>query len=321
MSRIVVSGANGFVGRALCKLAHEHGHHVTALVRQPSDCVPGVREWVHAPADFDGLDAAWPADLHADCVVHVAARVHVMRDDAADPQAAFDATNVAGTLRLARAARAHGVSRFVFVSSVKAVAELDDGVPLTEDVPPRPGDPYGLSKLKAERALAELRAANGLDVVIVRPPLVYGPGVRANFLQMMNAVSRRLPLPLGAIDARRSIVFVDNLADALLRCAIDPRAANGCFHVADDDTLSVCDMLREIGRALGKRAVLVPVPVAVLRAIGALTGRANQIDRLTRSLQLDTSRLKDVLAWQPPYTTAQGLARTAAWFNARHHEE
>ncbi|MBN3789901.1 SDR family oxidoreductase [Burkholderia sp. Ac-20353] len=321
MSHIVVSGANGFVGRALCRLALERGHQVTALVRRPGGCVPGVREWVHAAADFDGIDAAWPAGLRADCVVHLAARVHVMRDEAADPQAAFDATNVAGTLRLAGAARAHGASRFVFASSVKAIAEVDEGVPLAEDVPPRPQDPYGRSKLKAERALAELRAANGLDVVIVRPPLVYGPGVRANFLQMMNAVSRRLPLPLGAVDARRSIVFVDNLADALLRCAVDPLAANGCFHVADDDTLSVSAMLRAIGRALGKRAVLVPVPVAVLCAAGALAGRADQIDRLTRSLQLDTSHLKDVLAWQPPYTTEQGLARTAAWFNARHHDE
>ncbi|MGU7813837.1 UDP-glucose 4-epimerase family protein [Burkholderia sp. AW49-1] len=317
MMRLVVTGANGFVGRAVCRRALDAGHTVTALVRRPGTCVDGVREWVHGAADWDGLDESWPVDLAADCVIHLAARVHVMHDKAPDPDVAFDATNVAGTLRLAEAARKHGVRRIVYASSIKAVAESDGEAPLSESTHPDPQDAYGRSKLRAEQQLARFGASAGLDVVVVRPPLVYGPAVGANFLSMMNAVARGMPLPLGSITARRSIVYVDNLADALLRCAIDPRAAGECFHVADDDPPSITDLLRLVGDALGKPARLLPVPVAALRALGRLTGRSAAIDRLTGSLQLDTGRIKRVLGWQPPYTTRQGLETTAAWYRSR----
>ncbi|KVE35302.1 UDP-glucose 4-epimerase family protein [Burkholderia sp. TSV86] len=318
MSRVVVTGANGFVGRALCRALLTDGHIVTGLVRRAGECVEGVREWVHDGRDFAGLaDAQWP---DFDCVVHLAARVHVMDDTAADPEAAFRATNVEGSLRVAEAARRHGARRFVFVSSIKAVAETDGGRPLREDDPALPDDPYGRSKRDAEAALRQFGQACGLDVVIVRPPLVYGPGVRANFLRMMDAVARGMPLPLGAIAARRSIVYVDNLADALARCAIDPHAARGCFHVADDDAPSVAALLRMTGEAIGRPARLLPVPAGVLRVAGRLTGRTAQIDRLTGSLQLDTGRIKRVLDWRPPFTTRQGLAATAAWYRARNIE-
>ncbi|VWC36165.1 putative nucleotide sugar epimerase/dehydratase [Burkholderia arboris] len=321
MTRLVVTGANGFVGRAVCRLALAAGHTVTALVRRPGGCVDGVREWVHDAPDFAGLVDAWPADLEADCVIHLAARVHVMRDESPDPDAAFEATNVAGTLRVAEAARAHGARRFVFASSIKAVGEGDRGVPLAEDAVPVPLDPYGRSKWRAEQALAQFGLRAGIDVVVVRPPLVYGPGVRANFLRMMDAVSRGLPLPLGAIAARRSLVYVDNLADALLRCAIDPRAAGECFHVADDDAPSVAGLLRMVGAALGRPARLFPVPVALLRALGRLTGRSAAVERLTGSLQLDAGRMKRVLDWQPPHTTRQGLEATAAWYRSRDRQK
>ncbi|HDR8964410.1 TPA: SDR family oxidoreductase [Burkholderia vietnamiensis] len=317
MSRLIVTGANGFVGRAVCRRALDAGHTVTALVRRPGGCIAGVREWVHGGADFDGLDEGWPRDLAADCMVHLAARVHVMRDESPDPDVAFGATNVAGTMRLAKAAREHGVRRIVYASSIKAVGETDGGTPLSEAVSPDPQDAYGRSKLRAERELAQFGAVNELDVVVVRPPLVYGPAVRANFLRMMDAVARGLPLPLGSIPARRSIVYVENLADALMQCAIDPRAAGECFHVADDDAPSVTDLLRLVGEALGKPAHLVPVPAAVLRVLGALTGRRAAIDRLTGSLQLDTGRITRVLGWHPPYTTRQGLEATAAWYRSR----
>ncbi|BBA41331.1 MULTISPECIES: UDP-glucose 4-epimerase family protein [Burkholderia] len=317
MSHIIVTGANGFVGRAVCRLALAAGHTVTALVRRPDGCVAGVRVWVHDTPDFYGLEASWPEDLEADCVIHLAARVHVMRDESPDPDAAFNGTNVTGTLRVAEAARAHGVRRIVFASSIKAVGERDAGAPLAEDVTPDPQDAYGRSKLRAERELAQFGETVGLDVVIVRPPLVYGPDVRANFLRMLDAVSRGTPLPLGTIAARRSLVYVDNLADALLRCATDPRAASGCFHVADDDAPSVAGLLRMVGDALGKPARLFPVPAGALRALGKLTGRSAAIDRLTGSLQLDTGRLRRVLGWHPPYTTRQGLEATAAWYRSR----
>ncbi|KVL17399.1 UDP-glucose 4-epimerase family protein [Burkholderia sp. MSMB1826] len=317
MSRLVVTGANGFVGRAVCRRALDAGHTVTALVRRAGGCIAGVREWVHDAADFEGVDAGWPADLVADCVIHLAARVHVMRDESPDPDAAFDATNVAGTLRLAQAARHHGVRRIVYASSIKAVGESDGGVPLSETARPGPQDAYGRSKLRAEQQLAQFGVSNGFEVVVVRPPLVYGPAVRANFLRMMDAVARGMPLPLGSIPARRSIVYVDNLADALLQCAIDPRAAGECFHVADDDAPSVTNLLRLVGDALGKPACLIAVPSVVLRALGALTGRRAAIDRLTGSLQLDTGRITRVLGWHPPYTTRQGLEATAAWYRSR----
>ncbi|MGS0895074.1 UDP-glucose 4-epimerase family protein [Burkholderia stagnalis] len=317
MSHLVVTGANGFVGRTVCRRALAAGYTVTALVRRPGGGIDGVREWVHDAVDFDGLEARWPADLAADCVIHLAARVHVMHDESPDPDAAFDATNVAGTLRLAEAARQRGVRRIVFASSIKAVGESDGGTPLSEAALPDPQDAYGRSKLRAERQLAAFGASAGLDVVIVRPPLVYGPFVRANFLKMMAVVARGVPLPLGAVTARRSLVYVDNLADALLQCATDPRAAGECFHVADDDAPSVAGLLRLVGDALGKPARLLAVPPAMLRVVGKLTGRSAAIDRLTGSLQLDTMRIKRVLGWRPPYTTRQGLEATAAWYRSR----
>lgn len=318
LSRVLVTGANGLVGRALCTSLSRHGHDVTALLRRGAVGVDAVREWHHEAADFVGLQEAWPDDLSPDCVVHLAARVHVMRDDAPDPFAAFHATNVEGTLRVARAARARGARRMVFVSSIKAVAEVDSGVPLTESVPPMPLDPYGLSKRAAEEALWRLGEETGLEVVVVRPPLVYGPGVGANFLQMMDALWRGVPLPFGSVNARRSLVYTENLADALMHCITDPQAANTCFHVADADDLSVAQLLRGLGRHLSKPARLIPVPTGLLRAAGVLTGRAAQLERLTSSLQVDTSLIHERLGWQPPFAVEEGLEATARWYRATH---
>lgn len=317
MSHIVVTGANGFVGRALCRLLVARGHTVTGLVRHAGGCVTGVSEWLHSGKDFSGLDNAWPDALQADAIVHLAARVHVMRDESADPDMAFRAANVDGTLRVAEAAVRHGVPRFVFVSSIKAVAETDEGIPLTEDVPVRPQDAYGRSKLEAEQALLELHGRCGLEVTRVRPPLVYGPGVRANFLALMNAVSRGIPLPLGSITARRSIVYVENLADALLQCAVQASAANSCFHVADDD-LSVACLVDSLGRHMHRPAKLISVPASVLRLAGVLTGRSAQVERLTGSLRLDTFHIRTALGWTPPYSTEEGLAATAGWYLSTH---
>ncbi|PMS15855.1 NAD-dependent dehydratase [Trinickia dabaoshanensis] len=316
MKHIVVTGANGFVGRALSGALLEAGHAVTGLIRSDAQCIDGVRRWVHARPDFDGLEQAWPTDVDADCVVHLAARVHVMRDTAADPLAIYRATNVEGSLRVARAAKARGAKRFVFVSSIKAVAERDGGVPLRESDPPRPEDAYGRSKQEAETALREFGARTGLEIVIVRPPLVYGPGVRANFLQLIRAIAGGIPLPLGAVAAQRSLVYVGNLVDALVACAIDPRAANECFHVADGRDLSVSELAEAIGRHLHRRARLVPVPVAWLRAAGRLLGRADQVSRLVDGLRVDTAHLRATLGWNPPYTVDEGLAATANWYRA-----
>ncbi|MEJ8794920.1 SDR family oxidoreductase [Trinickia caryophylli] len=314
MSRVVVTGANGFVGDALCRTLLERGHAVTGLVRRAGTCAPGVDEWVFDRADFEGIDEAWPASLEARCVVHLAARVHVMHDNAVDPLAAFRASNVQGALRVARAAQRHGVQRFVFVSSIKALGETDPGRPLREDDPALPQDAYGQSKREAELALHRFGREQGLDVVVVRPPLVYGPGVKANFLQLMRAIAAGLPLPLGALAAQRSLVYVGNLADALAECALDARAAHGCFHVADGEDTTTTELARSIGRHLRKPARLVPVPSGCLRLMGRMTGRAPQIERLTGSLRVDASRLRSTLGWQPPYSFEEGLAATARWY-------
>jgi len=308
--RVIVTGANGFVGRASCATLCDAGHDVTALVRRPGGCEPRVHEQLIADDNFASLIVLPPADV----LVHLAARVHVMKDSAGDPLGAYHAVNVEGSLNVARAALRAGVKRLVFVSSIKALGEGEPGRPWREDDPPAPVDPYGITKLEAERALAGFGREQGMEVVVLRPPLVYGPGVRANFEQLMRAVERGVPLPLGAIDARRSMVYVGNLADAIRFVATRAEPTDGVFHVTDGDDLSVAQMIRALAQAFGKPARLLPVPASWLRATGVLTGRSAQVDRLTSPLRIDSSRLRMGLGWRPPTTVAEGIARTVRAF-------
>jgi nucleoside-diphosphate-sugar epimerase len=314
MSHIVVTGANGFVGRAVCRALIDAGHSVTGVVRQSGTCIAGVREWVLNAPDFDGIERAWPTGLDADCIIHLAARVHVVHEKSTDPQAAFCATNVGGTLRVAEAAHKRGVSRIVFASSIKAVAEVDPGRPLREDDTASPQDPYGCSKLQAEVALRQYGEQSGLEVTIARPPLVYGPGVRANFLSLMQSIASGIPLPLGAVDARRSLVYVGNLANALLRCATDARAAGECFHVADDEAPTVAELACAIGKHLERPVRLLPVPSAWLRLVGRMTGRLPQVERLTSNLRVDNAHIRARLDWRPDASLDDGLAETVRWY-------
>lgn len=240
-----------------------------------------------------------------------------MRDRVADPLAAFRAVNVDGSLNVARAALRAGARRLVLVSSIKALGEGDPGRPWCEDDEPMPTDPYGMSKLESERAIREFGETEGLEVVIVRPPLVYGPGVGANFLGLMKAVDKGIPFPLASVTARRSLLYIENLADSLLHCASDPRAAGECFHIADDGALSIPDLLRTVGNVLDRPTRLFPMPIGVLHVLGKLIGRRAAVDRLTGSLRLDTAHVKRTLDWRPPFTTQQGLEATAAWYRSR----
>lgn len=259
------------------------------------DLVEGAN-WQHALA---GVDA----------VVHLAARVHVMREAAADPLAEFRRVNVAASLKLAREAARAGVRRFVYLSSVKVNGESGT---FTEGDRPAPEDAYGISKHEAEVGLRQIADETGLEVVIIRPPLVYGPGVRANFRALMRAVARGIPLPLGAIDNRRSLVAVDNLADFTLTCIDHPAAAGELFLVSDGEDLSTTDLIRRMARAMGRPARLIPVPAPVLMAAAALVGKRDAARRLTESLQVDISKARQLLNWVPPISVDEGLRRAVA---------
>lgn len=313
---VLVTGASGFVGRALVERLLADGVPTLAAVRTAAVLPAGARQ-VHAP-DL-GPDADWRAALDGvACVVHLAARVHVMRDDAADPLAEFRRVNVQGTLALARQAAEAGVRRLVFASSIKVNGEGSaPGRPFTADDVPAPCDPYGISKHEAEQALWAVAAQTGMELVIVRPVLVYGPGVKANFRSLMGWLARGLPLPLGAIHNRRSLVALDNLVDLLTTCVDHPAAAGQVFLAGDGEDLSTTELLRRLGVALGKPARLLPVPAAWLEGAARLLGRAPVAQRLCGSLQVDIGKARDLLGWTPPVTVDDALRKTARAFLAQ----
>ncbi|MGI4860828.1 MAG: NAD-dependent epimerase/dehydratase family protein [Janthinobacterium lividum] len=322
---ILITGANGFVGRALSKAAMRSGHAVVGVVSRPGGCLPEIREWVSAGRDFAAIEQAWRHDVALDCVVHLASRVHQRGEggkggndaNAAALLSQYRETNVEGSLRVARAAHAAGVRRMVFLSSVKAMGEAEPGIPpraWTETDTPHPVDPYGISKQEAETALREFSRQSGLEVVCLRPPLVYGPGVRANFLQLMRATASGWPMPLGLVSAKRSMVYIENLIDAIALCCHHPAAPGNVFNVSDGQDVTVVELIRLLERGLGQRARLLDVPPGLLTLAGRLSGRGDQIQRLTAPLRLDIHAIRRILHWTPPHSIEQGIMETAAWF-------
>lgn len=309
--RILVTGASGFVGRAVvARLAKEIGLHVRGAYRSlPQSPQPGVE--VCLAGDL-GTKEGWEHALaDSDVVVHCAARVHVLQDASADPLFEYRSSNVKGTLSLARAAHEAGCRRFVFISSIKVHGEFSPpGLPITETSEVAPEDPYGISKLEAETGLFALARETGLEVVVIRPPLVYGPGVRANFLSMMRWVSRGLPLPLGAIQNRRSLVGLANLVELIAVCCHHPSAANEVFLVSDGDDVSTPELVRCIAGAMGVRAHLFSVPVWLLKIATSFVGYHAQFQRLTGSLEVDIGKARDLLGWSPGASMSEELVRT-----------
>jgi nucleoside-diphosphate-sugar epimerase len=317
--RVLVTGATGFVGRAVAsRLLLDSGVVVRAAARRPpADPAPSPVE--RALVEDLGPHTDWRAALdEVDAIVHTAARVHVMRDVSADPLAEFRRVNVDGTLALARQAAAAGVRRFVFISSIKVNGEATkpDRPYRARDVP-APMDPYGMSKLEAEQGLREIAASTTLQVSIIRPVLVYGPGVKGNFRSMLRWIRRGIPLPLGAVDNRRSLVALENLVDLIATCLRHESAANRTFLVSDGEDLSTPELLRRAGEALGTRTRLVPVAPALLKGIARMVGRENVAARLCDSLQVDISETRAILGWQPPVPVRDALAATVAEFTAR----
>lgn len=305
---VMVTGANGFVGRALLeRLGREPGYRALAGVRDASGEVAAT---VRRLGDLAHLPAGSMLLAGVDVVVHCAARVHVMKDASVDPLADFRAVNVQGSLQLARAAAAAGVRRFIYLSSIKVHGEASTpGQPFTADSPLRPQDPYARSKQEAEQALRVLAQESGMELVIIRPPLVYGPGVKGNFASLGRLIEKGMPLPLGAIHNKRSLVGIDNLVNLIIRCIDHPAAANRVLLAADGEDLSTTELLRAVGRAMGKPARLIPVPAIMLQWGAALLGKRAMAQRLLGSLQVDISQTRALLDWKPPYTVAEGLRR------------
>ncbi len=310
--RVLLTGATGFVGRHTVPLLAAHGHRVRAALRTASE-----GPWEPAVVGDIGPDTDWTAALaDVDAVIHMAARVHVMRDTAADPLAEFRRVNTAGTIRLAEQAAAAGVKRFVFLSSIKAMVDESRPTPLDSATTPDPHSPYGVSKLEAERALAEIAARTGMEVAVIRPPLVYGPGAAGNMRALVKLVATGLPLPLGGIRNRRSLIYVGNLADAVVTVLEHPDAAGQTFLVQDGEPLSTADLVRAIAAALDRPARLIPVPQGLMALGAALTGTRAVFDRLAGTLTVDDSPIRDRLGWCPPHDLATGLRATAEWFKA-----
>jgi nucleoside-diphosphate-sugar epimerase len=308
--RTLITGVTGFVGQSLCVQAVRQGYSVRGAVRK-NGTLPEVVE----PVVVGGINAEtdWRHALGGvDVVIHLAARVHVMCEHAGNPLEEFRKVNVAGTEHLARFAVANGVKRLVYVSSIGVNGLLTDfGRSFAESDIPHPHNAYALSKWEAEQCLLHVSEETGLEVVIVRPPLVYGAGAPGNFAQMLKVLDKGIPLPLASVKNQRSLIYIENLVDALIHCSTYPAAAGQTYLVSDGEDISTPDLLRQLGAAMGYPARLFPCPPALLKLAGQLTGKSDQIERLLGSLQVDSSKIRSALSWTPPYTLAQGLQATA----------
>lgn len=313
MTRVLVTGATGFVGRALCPVLAAAGFRVTAAARDASVNVPSAERIVTVPDIGPGTD--WAEALKdADAVVHLAARVHRMGESKHAALAENRRVNAEGTRRLAEAAAEAGVKRFVFLSSVKVNGESTSGrAPFSEADVPGPQDSYGISKWEAERTLASI---GGIEAVILRPPLVYGPEVKANFLTLLRVCRAAPPLPFGSVDNRRSLLFVGNLADAIRCCLSRPEVAGKTYMLSDGEDVSTPDLIRGLARAMNRPARLLPCPPGLLRFLGGLAGKGDAVARLLDTLAVDSRKIRQDIGWSPPFTLGEGLARTAAWFAA-----
>jgi nucleoside-diphosphate-sugar epimerase len=310
--RILVTGASGFVGQALTAALDSAGYQWIAATRNPQ--LPADSQ--HVVVGDIGPDTDWRAALHGiDCVVHLAARTHVLDDRSNDPYAAYRHINVFGTRALAQQAAATGVRRLIFLSSIKVNGETTVNHPYTENDTPQPEDAYGVSKFEAEEALKRIGTDTGLETVVLRPPLVYGPGVKGNFLRLLRLIERGIPLPLASINNRRSLVGVANLADAIIACIAPPVAAGKTYLVSDGEDISTPQLISRLASAMGMAPHLLPCPSVLLNSGAALLGKRAVAARLTGSLQVDSGRIRRELGWQPRYSLDQGLKSTAQWYH------
>lgn len=315
MKHTLITGVSGFVGRNLSKRMIDEGWQVrgTILASEiPPNITMGIEPIVIEPI---GPNTNWKDALTGiDTVIHLAARVHIMRETASDPLEEFRITNTEGTVQLAKRASNAGVKRFVFMSTIGVNGNCSEKLKFTESCIPAPHNPYSISKWEAEKRLADISVKTGMEIVVIRAPLVYGPGNPGNFLSLMQIISKGLPLPFKSIVNLRSFLYVGNLADALTTCSTHPAAAGKTYLVSDGEDVSTPDLIRRVADALDKPARLIPFPPGLMRLAGRISSRTATVERLVGSLRVDCSRIRRELGWSPPFTMEQGLRETAEWY-------
>lgn len=311
---VLITGAKGFVGQALCAALSAQGKRIKCVVRDPDPRydLPGTESLTVGP--IDGRTDWLPAMRDINTVIHLAARTHRIHEAGNALLSLYREVNTEGTRRLAEMASKAGVKRFVFLSSVKVNGERTSGRPFTENDVPQPEDAYGISKWEAEQALLNVAHATGMEAMILRPPLVYGPGVKGNFLCLMRLVAHGAPLPLASVANRRSLIHVDNLVDAIIACLNSTAVPGNTYLVSDGEDVSTPDLIRLLAETLGVPARLFPFPVALLKLGAAMLGKRGEIARLTDSLQIDNSKIRNALGWRPRVSLAEGLSETARWY-------
>jgi len=314
MSKVLVTGATGFVGRHLCEMLLARGHEVIGTTRSAANVSTGSAFEMRTVDDMRGTVDWAPVVEGADCVVHLAARVHVMNDTERDPLSAFRQVNVAGTEQLLRQCGMQNIRRVVFLSTIKVYGDESVNDPITSSTVPAPDDPYGQSKFEAENLVEKIGAEVGFETVIVRPPLVYGPGVGGNFVRLLKMVESGIPLPLGSIRNSRSLVSIQNLCDLICECLDNSSAAGNRLLVSDNSDVSTPDLIRLIASEMGKSARLLPVSPSIMRLAGKLVGRSAEVSRLTDSLRVNIDDTRQELGWNPLISLAEGIRSTVNWY-------
>ncbi|WP_330115228.1 NAD-dependent epimerase/dehydratase family protein [Pseudomonas sp. JS3066] len=309
--KVLVTGANGFVGTALCQRLAQDQHFVHGLVRETRTAIPEVTYHVGSLADHDVLRAALRG---TDCVIHLAGRAHVMREDSHEPLAAFREVNRDATLSLAQIAKDEGVKRFVFISSIGVNGGETSGTAFSEKSPPAPHADYALSKLEAEDGLRAQLDESPMELVIIRPPLVYGVGAPGNFGRLLRLVSLGIPLPFGRISNHRSMVSLTNLVDFIILCSTHPKAAGELFLISDGCDISTPQMMRALARGMGRRQVFLPIPEVLLIAAARALGKESMYKQLCGSLQVDSAKARALLGWSPLSDTQDELERIGRFY-------
>jgi len=315
--KILVTGANGFIGRALCERMKVDEYHVRGSIRDETQMtlLPLGVEAVQVGSICS--ETNWSKALDGiDRIVHLSARLHVLRENTVDPVAAFRKINVDGTKCLALQAVKAGVKRFVYLSTVKVNGE-GRSTPYNEEDLQKPQDDYSMSKWEAEKILSKIAEETGMEIVILRSPLVYGPRVKANFLRLLKVVERGIPLPLASVDNRRSLIYLGNLVDAIITCIKHPRATGQTYLVSDGEDVSTPELIRLISKAMGRKARLFSFPPSMLKTIGKITGRSAEIYRLIGTLCVECNKIRTMLGWDPPYTPEEGISKTAEWYQKK----